>query len=50
VGGRDYLGEVVETQAGTIRVHLWSIVEAVVRPVEDFLRQPSVSVPCDLPA
>jgi len=50
VGGRDYLGEVVETQAGTIRVHLWAIVEAVGRPVEDFLGQPSVFVPCDLPA
>lgn len=44
VGGRDYLGEVVETQQGTIRVHLWAIVEAVGRPVEDFLGQPSVSV------
>jgi len=44
VGGRDYLGEVVETQGGTIRVHLWAIVEAVGRPVEDFLGQPSVSV------
>ena len=49
VGGRDYLGEVVETQSGTIRVHLWAIVEAVGRPVEDFLGQPSVSVPCDPP-
>lgn len=44
VGGRDYLGEVVETQSGTIRVHLWAIVDAVGRPVEDFLGQPSVSV------
>ena len=39
VGGRDYLGEVVETQAGTIRVHLWSIVECEGRPVGDFLGQ-----------
>jgi hypothetical protein len=44
VGGRDYLGEVVETQSGTIRVHLWSIVDAVGRPMEHFLGQPSVSV------
>jgi hypothetical protein len=50
VGGRDYLGEVVETQSGTIRVHLWAIVEAVGRPVEDFLGQPSVSVAPASPA
>ena len=45
VGGRNYLGEVVQTQAGTLRVHLWSIVEAEGRPVTDFIGQAPLGVP-----
>ena len=37
LGGQDYLGEIVETDRGKIRVHVWSLIEGPARSVEDLV-------------
>jgi hypothetical protein len=37
VGGRDYLGEIVRTQDGILRVHVWTIVDGPMPTVEEIV-------------
>lgn len=39
VGGRDYLGEIVRTQDGDLRVHVWTIVDGPMPTVEEIIRR-----------
>ena len=37
VGGRDYVGEIVRTQAGFVRVHCWALATGAHRSVEEIM-------------